>query len=132
MAIHILLLAVNEVNPNLEREVQIFPDCLGALNKVKNLPPARVPCNVMHSNILKNIPVNCSNISFDRYYSHIHSHQNNKEEYKYLSRPLQLNCSMDFLTKQTLWELQLTLLPTQKAFPLKPVCIFCRRHQNNS
>jgi hypothetical protein len=126
MEIHILLLVVNEVNPDLEGEVQIFLDCLGSLNKVKNLPLARVPCSVAHSDIHKNILVNCSNLSFDRYYSHVRSHQDNKEEYKNLLRPSQLNCSMYFLAEQTLWELQPTSLPTQKAFPLEPVSIFCR------
>jgi hypothetical protein len=78
----------------------------------------------MHSDILKNILVNCSNLSFNRYYSCVRSHQEDKEDYKNLLRQLQLNSLMNFLAKQTLWELQPTLLPTQKAFPLKPVCIF--------
>jgi hypothetical protein len=104
---------------------------LGALDKVKNLHPARVPCSVAHSNILKNILVNCSNLSFEQYYSHLCSHQDDKEKYKNLLRPLQLNCLMDFLAKQALWELQSTLLPTQKAFPLKPGMYFCWRYQDN-
>jgi hypothetical protein len=43
MAIHFLLLAVNEVNPGLKGAAQIFSNCLGALNEVKNLPPGRIP-----------------------------------------------------------------------------------------
>ncbi len=39
MAIYLILLAINEVNTNLTDSVHIFLDCLGALDKVKNLPP---------------------------------------------------------------------------------------------
>ena len=42
MAIHLLLLATNEVNPGLHGSVHIYLDCLGALDKVKNLPPSWV------------------------------------------------------------------------------------------
>jgi hypothetical protein len=40
MAIHLILLAANEVNIGLRGRVHIYSDCLGALDKVKNLPPA--------------------------------------------------------------------------------------------
>jgi hypothetical protein len=39
MAIHLILLAVNKCNPDLPGSVQIFSDCLGALDKKENLPP---------------------------------------------------------------------------------------------
>ncbi len=39
MAIHLILWAVNEVTPGLTGSVHILLDCLGALNKVKDLPP---------------------------------------------------------------------------------------------
>jgi hypothetical protein len=61
MAIHLILLAINEVNPGLTGLVHICSDCLGALQKVKNLPPSRVPSSLAHSDVLKNILVNCSN-----------------------------------------------------------------------
>ncbi len=38
MAIHLILLAINEVNPALTGLVHIYSDCLGALCKVQNLP----------------------------------------------------------------------------------------------
>ncbi len=38
MVIHLILLSVNEVRPNFKGTVHIFSDCLGALNKVKDLP----------------------------------------------------------------------------------------------
>jgi hypothetical protein len=65
MAIHLILLAVNEVNKDLTWHVHIYSDCLGALNMVKNLPPSRIPTRSPHSNVLKNILMNCGNLSFD-------------------------------------------------------------------
>ncbi len=41
VAIHlILLLSTNKVNNNLPGSVEIFSDCLGTLDKMKNLPPS--------------------------------------------------------------------------------------------
>jgi hypothetical protein len=124
MAIHLILLAINEVNPGLNGSVHIYSDCLGALDKVKNLPPSRIPSGLAHSDVLKNILVNCSNLSFVRMYSHVKAHQDNTVAYQDLTRPAQLNVSMDSYAKQALWDLQATQLPTQQAFPLEPVCIF--------
>jgi hypothetical protein len=45
MAIHLFLLAVNETYPALQGSIHIYSDCLGALDKVRNLPPARIPAN---------------------------------------------------------------------------------------
>ncbi len=91
MAIHLILLAVNEVIPVLTGYVSIYSDCLGALNKVKNLPPVRIPMGSTHSDVLKNILINCSDISFDRYYSHVSAHQDDQKTYASLSREAQLN-----------------------------------------
>ncbi len=71
MAIHLILLAINKINPDLAGLVHIFLDCLGALNKVKDLPPSRVPSSCAHSDVLKKILENCSNLSFERYYLHV-------------------------------------------------------------
>ena len=124
MAIHLILLATNEVNVGLQGRVQIYSDCLGALDKVKNLPPARIPTGSAHSDVLKNILVNCSDISFDRYYSHVSAHQDDHKTFTTLTREAQLNCSMDYLAKKALWDLRATQLPVQQAFPLEPICIF--------
>jgi hypothetical protein len=43
MAIHLILLAINEVNPGLTGLVHVYSNCLGALDKVKNLPPQGCP-----------------------------------------------------------------------------------------
>jgi hypothetical protein len=71
MAIHLILTAVNEVNPNLTGSVQILSDCLGALGKVRDLPPYQIPTQYSHSDVLKNITANCSEWSFDRFYTHV-------------------------------------------------------------
>ena len=43
LAIHLILLSINKINPTLTSSVHIYSDCLGALNKVKNLPPHQIP-----------------------------------------------------------------------------------------
>ncbi len=43
LAIHLIHLSVNRVNPELLGLVHIYLDCLRALNKVKNLPPHQIP-----------------------------------------------------------------------------------------
>lgn len=60
MAIHLILLAANKLKSNLTGKVKIFSNCLGALNRVISLPANRLPSGCKHSNILKNIMVNCS------------------------------------------------------------------------
>jgi len=62
LAIHLILLSVNKVNPDLPGSVHIYSDCLGALDKVKNLPPHRIPSKCRHSDVLKNIMIHCSDI----------------------------------------------------------------------
>jgi hypothetical protein len=65
MCIHLLLLSFNLSWPGLKGSVDIYSDCLGALNKVKNLPPHRIPSKYKHSDILKTIMSNCSDLSFN-------------------------------------------------------------------
>jgi hypothetical protein len=78
MAIHLILLAVNKCNPDLPGSVQIFSGCLGALNKnIENLPPYCTPTKCSHSDILENIMVNCSDLSFCWLYSQVKAHQDN-------------------------------------------------------
>jgi hypothetical protein len=74
MAFHLILLSVNKVNLDLTGSVEIFSACLGALDKVQNLPPSRILSRCSHSDVLKNILVNCSDLTFNRYYSHVSAH----------------------------------------------------------
>jgi hypothetical protein len=124
MAIHLLLLAVNEVTPTLTGSVHIYSNCLRALDKVKHLPPFQIPARWSHSDVLRNILTNCNSLSFDRLYLHVKAHQDDMEEYKNLSRPSQLNCTMDYHSKAVLWNINPTDPPTQEPFPLEPVCVF--------
>jgi hypothetical protein len=64
MAIHLILLAANKVNPTLIGSAAIHSDCLDALEKVADLPPKQIPSHCHHSDILKNIMVNCSDLTF--------------------------------------------------------------------
>jgi hypothetical protein len=43
MAIHLILLSLNEIHRNLSGSVEIVSDCLRALNRVTYLPPYRIP-----------------------------------------------------------------------------------------
>ncbi len=124
MAIHLILLAINEIYPGLKGVGHIFSNCLGALDKVKNLPPSHVLLSCALLDIIKYLLVNCGSLSFDCIYLHIWAHQDDKISYQDLSQPSQLNCLMDFYAKKTLWDLQPMHLPVQQPFLLEPVCIF--------
>jgi hypothetical protein len=96
MAIHLILLGVNTFHIGIKGSVHIWSDCLGALDKVENLPPYRIPSRCSHGDILKNILVNCSDLTFIRKFSHVPAHQDDHTNYKDLSRPSQLNFQMDY------------------------------------
>ena len=78
MAIHLILLSVNKIHPELKGEVDIVSDCLGALNRVSYLTPYRIPSQCRHSDILKNFLVHCRDLSFATTYLHIKAHQDNQ------------------------------------------------------
>ena len=43
LAIHLVLYAASELDPNLQGHVEIVSDCLGALSRVTSLPEDRIP-----------------------------------------------------------------------------------------
>ena len=100
MAIHLIFLAVNKVNPTIQGRAQIYYDCLGALVTVATLPTNRIPCQCKHSDILKNIMVNCQNLTFACSYSHVKAHQDDNMAYQYVYHPHQINVIMDDHTKK--------------------------------
>jgi hypothetical protein len=102
MAIHLILKGVHEFNPSLGESIQIFSDCLGALTKVENLPLYQISTRCSHSDILKNIMIICSDLSFTQIFSHVAAHQDDGKTYNTLSRESQLNCQMDFYAKQAI------------------------------
>ena len=124
MAVHLLLLAANRVRPDLSGAADIFSDCLGALDKVSSLPANRIPTRCRHSDTLKNIMVNCEDLTFSRRYHHVRAHQDDSVDYLRLPRPAQLNCIVDLHAKREIWRLEGETPPTQEAFPLEPVAVF--------
>jgi hypothetical protein len=52
MAVHLILVSVNRLNSLLAGSVEVVSDCLGALSRVVNLPPYRIPSRCKHSDIL--------------------------------------------------------------------------------
>jgi hypothetical protein len=118
MALHLLLLSFNKVKPSLQGSVHIYSDCLGALNKVEHLPPQRIPSKCRHSDVLKNIMVNCTSLSFKRFFSHVQAHQDDKYDFSNLERPSQLICICDGEVKLSIIQTDLLNLPHQRAFPL--------------
>jgi hypothetical protein len=132
MAIHLILRGVNVVSTNLRGLVLILSNCLGALNKVKDLPPYRIPTQCSHSDIIKIIMANCSNLSFSRLYSHVKAHQDNGKVYGDITRDAQLNCQMDYLAKRAIYEAQAPQEAPARQFPLKPICLFLGRSKLTS
>jgi hypothetical protein len=124
MAVHLLLLAVRTISPGLKGSATIYSDCLGALGRVATLPPYRIPSRCRHSDILKSIMVNCTNLSFQREYHHMTAHQDKHTRWEDLTRPAQLNSACDAGAKAILRSQDTTTLPPQKAFPLEPICMF--------
>ncbi len=111
LAIHLILLSVNRVNPELLGLVHIYLDCLGALNIAKNLPPHQIPSKCCHSDVLKNIMLHCSTMSFNCLFLHVSAHQDDRQDFEKLSHQAQLNCAADFGAKQVLLELNPYDLP---------------------
>ena len=121
MAIHLILLAANKLRPEVRGLVAVFSDCLGAVRRVADLPEARIPNSWKHGDILKNIMVNCCELSFEIAYRHVKAHQDDHELFADLSRQAQLNCVMDWMAKRVLQARARDLKNPCKVFPLEPV-----------
>jgi hypothetical protein len=123
MAIHLLLVSINRVHASLSGSVKVASDCLGALRRVVNLPPYRIPSRCRHSNILKNILVNCQDLTFNVHYSHVRAHQDDNTLFNKLSRSSQLNCICDHLAKQRISNGEFKPRGSCLLFPLEPIGI---------
>jgi hypothetical protein len=132
MAIHLMLLAADKVWSNLGGRVAIYSDCLGALARVANLPPHRIPTQCRHSDVLKNILVNCTSLSFTLKYAHVKAHQDDKEEYENLTRPAQLNVHCDGMAKNEIWGFSGKEMPRQRCFPLEPISVWVGKDKMTS
>ena len=132
MAIHLLLLAANRVRADLPGSIGMHSDWTGALHKVEHIPRDRIPMCCRHSDILKNVMVNCSKLTFDMTYHHVRAHQDDHKQYEKLLRPSQLNRIVDLHAKQAIWGLNGDELPPQEVFPLEPIAVFVRQEKMTS
>jgi hypothetical protein len=124
MAVHLILLSVNKICPQLSGSVEIVSDCLGALKRVSYLPPYCIPLRCCHSDILKTILVYCRGLTFTMYYSHVKAHQDDKDSFSKLSRKAQLNCICNHAAKVRISSDRMEATASCKMFPLEPVGIF--------
>ena len=85
LAIHLILLAINTIKPDISGLVTIYSNCLGALGQVTKLPENRIPSKCKHSEILKIVMINCKALSFKRKYIHVAAHQDNNMDFGLLS-----------------------------------------------
>jgi hypothetical protein len=115
---HLILWGINEVHQGLQGLVHILLDCLGALDKVENLPPYCIPTQCSHSDVLKNIMVNCSDLSFARIFSRVKAHQDDHTGYKSLTCSAQLNFQMDYYAKKAIWDTEHNPEAPTRRFPL--------------
>jgi hypothetical protein len=99
MAIHLLLVRISRVHASLVGSVEVVSDCLGVLTHVIYLPPYWITSRCKHLDILKNILVNCRDLIFTLYYSHVKAHQDDNTTFDKLSRKSQLNCICNHLAK---------------------------------
>ena len=124
MAIHLILLSVNTICPQLTGSVKVVSDCLGALKRVTYLPPYRIPSRCRHSDILKTILVHCCRLTFTTYYSHVTAHQDDKDSFSKLGRKAQLNCICDHVAKAWIAADRKKATTPCRMFPLEPVGLF--------
>ena len=108
--------------PALSGLVTIISDCLGEIGRVENLPPHRIPSKFKHSDILKNILVSYSDLTFQRVFETVNAHQDDWGSYQSLTQSEKLNCLMDGKAKQEIWNRHPDNLPHQEAFTLESLC----------
>ncbi len=124
MAIHLLLVSVNRVHNTLVGSVEVVSNCLGALKRVVHLLPYWISLCCKHSDILKNILVNCRDLTFTLYYLHMNVHQDDNVAFNKLSRKSQLNCICDHLAMQRISKSAQQQQQDSHLFSLEPVGIF--------
>ena len=124
MAIHLILRSVDIAHGGNGGSVEVVSDCLGALRRVTDLPPYRIPSRCKHSDILKNILVHCRSLSFTIHYRHVRAHQDDATSFKKLSRKAQLNCICDHTAKQRIAADGSGSERPERMFPLEPIGMF--------
>jgi hypothetical protein len=124
MAIHLILLSINTISPQLSGSVAVVSDCLGALKRVTYLPPYQIPSRCPHSDILKTILVHCRGLTFAMYYSHIKAHQDDKDLFNKLSRNAKLNRICDHAAKVRISADGIEATKPCRMFQLEPIGLF--------
>ena len=119
MALYLILLSVNKVAPNLEGSMHIYSDRLGVLDQVEHLLLYRIPTRCQYLHILKNMLVNCSNLTLRQIFSHAKAHQDDDAKFHNMLRPSQLSCACDARAKGELRQQLTDDLHKQQAFPLE-------------
>ncbi len=71
-------------------------------------------------------------MSFDRLFSHVSAHQDDKEGFEKLSRESQLNCACDFGAKRVLLNLNPDDLPKQQQLPLEAISVWAGKEKMTS
>ena len=107
----------------------MYSDCLGALGRMENLPLHRISSQCRHSDILKNILVNCTSLTFVLKYKYAKAYQDDHDQCGVLERPFQLNCVCDGMAKGVVWGLAQEVYPNQKTFPLEPLAILIEKDE---
>ena len=129
LAIHLILLAVNTVAPEISGSASVYLDCLNAVNWIGTLPTNRIPARYKQSDILKIIMIHCRALRFKIKYLHVEAHQDDDHDYATLSRPAQLNCACDLAAKMSLQEVNPHNLPRQQLLPLEPVSVWVQEEK---
>jgi hypothetical protein len=127
MAVHLILLVINELDPTLAGKVTVYSDCKGALDKVEGLPLGRLPAKCKHLDILKNILVNCTNLSFAVVFKHIEAHQDDRMDFHRLLQPAQLNYAVGAGAKWRLLEADAMEQPVRQKLPLELIVCYVRK-----
>jgi hypothetical protein len=115
---------VQRTAPALEGKIVIYLDCLGALGQVSLLPPGRISARCRHSDVLKNILVNCGDFTFQQKFCHVKAYQYDLVDFHLLEWPVQLNCVVDVSAKQKISNADVMALPQQQCFLKVPICCF--------
>jgi hypothetical protein len=124
MAVHLILLSADRIHCSLAGSVEVVSNCLGALGRVTDLPAYQIPSRCKHSDILKNILVNCHRLSFTIHYLHVKAHQDDSTLFMNLSRQAQLNCICNHTAKQHIAIDGPGNGTSGCMFPLKPIGLF--------
>ncbi len=99
---------------------------------MSSLPPGRIPTHCRHSEVLKNILVDCGDFTFQREFCHVKMHQDDSEDFHLLEWPVQLNCVVDASAIQEILNADVMAIPWQQRFPKEPICCFVGKEKMTS